>query len=153
MLFTVLSRWHACIERTTWSPHADGCARPRACVASISCKSACLLLARQLACPCACARIPRKGTNWVSTNGVTANYMFLGRGTCWVPICRNLSFVCVPFSPIRQNSLLLQRPQLGLTPFVRNQCMYLLFAIIIISSSMYVCMYVTYVCMYVCNVM
>ena len=30
------------------------------------------------------ARTPRKGTNGVSTNGVTANFMFFDRGTFWV---------------------------------------------------------------------
>ena len=35
--------------------------------------------------------------NGVSTNGVTANLAFFGRGTFWVPLCQHLSFVCVPF--------------------------------------------------------
>ena len=34
---------------------------------------------------------PRKGTNGVGANGVTANCICLARGTFWVPICPNLS--------------------------------------------------------------
>ena len=33
----------------------------------------------------------RKGTNGLSTNGVTANFMFFDRGTFWVPIFQNIS--------------------------------------------------------------
>ena len=44
----------------------------------------------------------RKGTNGVSTNGVTANFMFFDRRPFWVPICQNLStsvnFVLFPQS-------------------------------------------------------
>ncbi len=56
----------------------------------------------------------RKGTNGVSTNGVTANFMFFDRGTFWV---LPLTYFYLPksaraylFYPICQNSLLLQRP-------------------------------------------
>ena len=31
-----------------------------------------------------CSDMPRKGTNGVSTNGVTANFIFFDRGTFWV---------------------------------------------------------------------
>ena len=59
-------------------------------------------------------RTIRKGTNGVSTNGVTANFMFFDRGTFRVlPVTYFLYFQkCqgVPFSPTRRNSLLLQRP-------------------------------------------
>ena len=55
-----------------------------------------------------------KGTNAVSTNGVTQLlFVSVDRGTVWVPICQNMSTYiqfCVHFSPICQNSLLLQRP-------------------------------------------
>ena len=60
------------------------------------------------------ARRFRKGTNGVSTNGVTANFMLFDRGTFWVlPLNLRLSSQkCqgVPFSPICEKSLLLQRP-------------------------------------------
>ena len=61
----------------------------------------------------------RKGTNGVSTNGVstngvTANLVFFDRGTFWVLPFNMLlaSQKCrgVPFSPVCQNSWLLQRP-------------------------------------------
>ena len=55
--------------------------------------------------------IPRKGTNGVSTNGVTANLSFLfDRGTSWdTPVnLLSSSQKCqgVPFSPICRKSLL-----------------------------------------------
>ena len=60
-------------------------------------------------------RQARKGTNGVSTNGVTANVMLFDKGTFLVLllICFSSSQTCqgVPFSPIFQNSLLLQRPR------------------------------------------
>ena len=37
------------------------------------------------------AEILRRGTDGVSTDGVTANFMFFDRGTFWVPVCQNLS--------------------------------------------------------------
>ena len=61
-----------------------------------------------------CAHGSRKGTNGVSTNGVTANLMLFDRGTFWViPLTYfDLYKKCqgVPFSPVCQNSLPLQRP-------------------------------------------
>ena len=43
----------------------------------------------------------RQGTNWVSTNGATANFIFLDGGTFWVPICQNrlklITFAATPF--------------------------------------------------------
>ena len=64
----------------------------------------------------------RKGTNGVGTNGVTADFMLFDRGTLLgAPVNLLLSSQkCqgVPFSPICQKSLLLQRPHLVLTPFV-----------------------------------
>ena len=47
----------------------------------------------------------RTGTRGVSTNGVTANFIFVDRGTFWV-----ILLTYFPFSPICQNSLHLQRP-------------------------------------------
>ena len=59
-------------------------------------------------------RYPRKGTNGVSTNGVTAIFVLFDRGNfLGTPVDLLLSsHTCqgVPFSPICQNSLLLQRP-------------------------------------------
>ena len=56
----------------------------------------------------------RKGTDGVSTNGFAANLMLFDRVTFWVlPLTEVLSSQkCqgVPFSPICQNLLLLQRP-------------------------------------------
>ena len=58
-------------------------------------------------------RLSRKGTNGVSTNGVTANFFFFDRGTFWV---LSLTYFYLPksarayFSPICQHLLLLQRP-------------------------------------------
>ena len=55
----------------------------------------------------------RKGTNGVSTNGVTANLLFLTEELFGAPVNLLLSTQkcqAVPVSPIRQNSLLLQRP-------------------------------------------
>ena len=55
----------------------------------------------------------RKGTNGVSTNGVTTNFMFFDRGTSWV---LPLTYFYVPRSaraylfPKSVNSLRLQRP-------------------------------------------
>ena len=37
------------------------------------------------------ATADRKGADGVSTNGITANSMFVDRGTFWVPICQTLS--------------------------------------------------------------
>ena len=54
-----------------------------------------------------------KGTNGVSTNGVTANCMFFDRDLLGTPVHLLLSSQrChgVPFSPNCRNSLLLQRP-------------------------------------------
>ena len=58
-------------------------------------------------------RLPRKGTNGVNTNGVTANLVFFDRGIffgtpakCVLPKMPGRTFF-----PILQNSLLLQRPQ------------------------------------------
>ena len=56
----------------------------------------------------------RRGTNGVSTNGVTANFMFFDRGTFGV---LPLTYLYLPKSaraylfPICRNSLLLQRPR------------------------------------------
>ena len=54
-----------------------------------------------------------KGANGVSTNGVTANFILFDRDLLCTPVDLLLSpqkFQGVPFSLIRQNSLLLQRP-------------------------------------------
>ena len=40
-------------------------------------------------------RQTRKGTNGISTNGVTASFMFVDRGTSWV---LPLTYVCLPQS-------------------------------------------------------
>ena len=50
-------------------------------------RRACRTVAAGAGSPCA----NRKGTNRVSTKGLTTNFMFLDRGTFWVSICRNLS--------------------------------------------------------------
>ena len=51
--------------------------------------------------PSACGPSPgcgfRKGTNWVITNGVTANFMFFDRGAFWVPIGQHMSIVASLF--------------------------------------------------------
>ena len=55
----------------------------------------------------------RKGTNGVSTHGVSANLMFFDRDCLGTPVnLLSSSQKCqgVPFSPISRNSLLLQRP-------------------------------------------
>ena len=59
--------------------------------------------------------VSRRGTNGVSTNGVTANLRFFAGGTFWV---LPLTYFYIPksarahlFPPICQNPLLLQRPQ------------------------------------------
>ena len=57
--------------------------------------------------------LSRKGTNGVSTNGVTANYMFFDRGTFWVlPLTFFLNL---------SKSITFPEAPLVLTPFVRNQ--------------------------------
>ena len=67
----------------------------------------------------------RKGTNGVSTNGVTANIIFFETGTFWVlPLsyfylqkkCRG-----VPFCPNPSKIITSAAAQLVLTPLVRNQ--------------------------------
>ena len=59
-------------------------------------------------------RLHRKGTNGVSTNEVTANFMFFDRGTFWVLPLTYFDLPKIarayPFSPICQNSVLLRRP-------------------------------------------
>ena len=55
----------------------------------------------------------RRGTNGVSTNGVTAKFMFFDRDFGGTPVNLPLSSQKrqgVPFSPTCQKSLLLQRP-------------------------------------------
>ena len=66
----------------------------------------------------------RKGTNGVSTNGVTANSVFLDRGTFWVLPLTTLVFAKVPgrtFSPNLSKLITFAAAPLVLTPFVRNQ--------------------------------
>ena len=62
-----------------------------------------------------------KGTNGVSTNGVTAFVLcvFFDRGICWVPICQNPSSVRT-FSPNLSNFITDAATPFALTPSVRN---------------------------------
>ena len=55
----------------------------------------------------------RKGTNGVSTDRVTANFMFFDRDLLGTNLSKSINICqfCLPFSPICQTRLLLQRPQ------------------------------------------
>ena len=65
-----------------------------------------------------------KGSNGVSTNGVTANFKFLDRGTFWV---LPLAYFCIPKSaraylfPQSDIIVTFAAAPLVLTQFVRNQ--------------------------------
>ena len=66
----------------------------------------------------------RKGTNGVSTNGVTANLMFFDRDFSGTPVNLLLSSQkCqgVSFSPNLSTLITFAAAPLMLTPFVRNQ--------------------------------
>ena len=87
----------------------------------------------------------RNGTNGVSTNGVTANFVFvLQRDLLGIPVnilLPSQEFQGVAFSPICRNSLPLQLPVSVRPHSVRNQ-----------DICMYVCVYVylyTYVYIYI----
>ena len=62
----------------------------------------------------------RKGTNGVSTNGVTANFMFFDRGTFWVPVCQNRSIVH-NFFPNLSKFVTFAATPLVSTPLFRDQ--------------------------------
>ena len=74
--------------------------------------------------PIASDRRIQKGTNGVSTNGVTANFMFFDRGTFLgyqsVNICQSLSFLHTIFPNLSKIITSAATP-LVLTPFVRSQ--------------------------------
>ena len=67
----------------------------------------------------------RKGTNGVSTNGVTANFMFLDRGTFWaLPLTYIFIIPKVPgctFFPKLSKFITFAAAPFVLTPLVRNQ--------------------------------
>ena len=52
----------------------------------------------------------RKESTGIGTNGVTADFMFSDRGTCWVPSCQNLSVLRNLSPQSVKKSLPLQRP-------------------------------------------
>ena len=69
-------------------------------------------------------RTVRKGTNRVSTNGVTANFMFCDRGTFGVLPLTYLIFTKVSgrtFFPNLSKGITFAAAPLVLTPFVRNK--------------------------------
>ena len=99
----------------------------------------------------------RKGTNGVSTNGVTANFMFFERGTFWV---LPLIYCYLPKSagaflfPNLSKFITFAAAPVVLTPFVRNQivaitilcvfvCFY--FVIMVIPTSIIIYYLVSYV--------
>ena len=66
---------------------------------------------------------PRKGTNGVSTHGVTERFMFFDWRFWSTDLSKsiNIYWCCVPFSPICQNYIFVAATPLVLTPSVRSQ--------------------------------